>query len=343
MRHNRQTAPRQASSGRKVATPAKGRPPQQITKRRKRSPTTPVRAPEPLFIAVGTAPGRSSQARAVSPASRQRKHGARSGGKTPKPVPAPSPPPSTGRLSPATDSTGTEQGTATYQCGNSAWTKQTSTCEPYCSADTDCAAPKPACKTSTNKCEECTSNSHCFAPTPYCDTTTNTCVACTPVDGGWGPWSGFSQCKNGCYMEDKRSCNNPAPSCGGNYCVGSGYSRVGCHSSPNCYSGDPCGQGYNCTSSPHGICHGSNRCERCRRESSRVYGSCFVSYSNPNPSSHPCGLAIGHRSLTVYYQSPCSGGDYSTSEACMYGTKCPSGQVCTGSSTSSGYCKDIPF
>lgn len=44
-----------------------------------------------------------------------------------------------------------------------------------------------------------------------------------PVNGGWGPWSDFSDCSLPCgggVQHSKRECNNPTPRNSGKYCIG---------------------------------------------------------------------------------------------------------------------------
>nr|XP_004227441.2 coadhesin-like [Ciona intestinalis] len=46
---------------------------------------------------------------------------------------------------------------------------------------------------------------------------------CCPVDGQWGPWSASSGCSTTCGMGIEfrsRVCSSPAPSCGGQQCIG---------------------------------------------------------------------------------------------------------------------------
>lgn len=53
------------------------------------------------------------------------------------------------------------------------------TCAP-CTQDADCAAPKPVCSTTQNKCVQCNAQkkSQCTDTTPVCDVAAETCVAC---------------------------------------------------------------------------------------------------------------------------------------------------------------------
>ena len=45
----------------------------------------------------------------------------------------------------------------------------------------------------------------------------------TPVDGGWGDWSGWSECSRTCgagVAKQTRECDHPAPAHGGEFCIG---------------------------------------------------------------------------------------------------------------------------
>ena len=54
------------------------------------------------------------------------------------------------------------------------------------------------------------------------------------VDGGWSNWS-VGNCSKLCdrgIKEKTRSCSNPAPSCGGNNCIGESVEIVECNTIP---------------------------------------------------------------------------------------------------------------
>jgi C1A family cysteine protease len=49
----------------------------------------------------------------------------------------------------------------------------------------------------------------------------------TPVDGGWSPWSDWSECQGG-FQYRERTCTNPAPSDGGKPCTGPAQETRAC-------------------------------------------------------------------------------------------------------------------
>ncbi|XP_015782648.1 A disintegrin and metalloproteinase with thrombospondin motifs 9 isoform X3 [Tetranychus urticae] len=54
----------------------------------------------------------------------------------------------------------------------------------------------------------------------------------TPKDGGWGPWSSFSECSRSCgggVQRATRECDNPRPSYGGKYCIGERITYRSCN------------------------------------------------------------------------------------------------------------------
>ncbi|XP_050391272.1 netrin receptor UNC5C isoform X2 [Patella vulgata] len=56
-------------------------------------------------------------------------------------------------------------------------------------------------------------------------------IACTsicPVDGLWSPWSSWSTCSPDCIHHRRRSCDNPAPANGGEYCIGNDLASANC-------------------------------------------------------------------------------------------------------------------
>lgn len=59
------------------------------------------------------------------------------------------------------------------------------------------------------------------------------------INGGWGPWSGYSDCSLPCdggVQHSKRECNNPTPQNGGKYCIGNRKKYRSCNTF-NCAPG----------------------------------------------------------------------------------------------------------
>ncbi|MBI2105484.1 putative Ig domain-containing protein, partial [Candidatus Woesearchaeota archaeon] len=55
---------------------------------------------------------------------------------------------------------------------------------------------------------------------------------CYPTDGGWNAWSSWSSCSASCgggTQSRTRTCNNPAPACGGAECSGPSYETQSCN------------------------------------------------------------------------------------------------------------------
>ena len=54
------------------------------------------------------------------------------------------------------------------------------------------------------------------------------------VDGGWSNWL-IGNCSKSCDGGNKtktRTCNNPAPSCGGSNCIGESVETMECNTNP---------------------------------------------------------------------------------------------------------------
>ena len=55
------------------------------------------------------------------------------------------------------------------------------------------------------------------------------------VDGGWGPWSKYSECAVTCgggNITRERRCNNPEPKYGGKHCTGDTTEAIPCNTNP---------------------------------------------------------------------------------------------------------------
>ena len=216
------------------------------------------------------------------------------------------------RQTTVTDSVGTERGTATFQCTNSVWTEVSgSTCEPHCTADTDCAAPKPYCKTSTNKCVACTSSSHCSSPTPNCNTSTNTCESCITCDAGCTGWSppASNTCSSSTVTQT-RSCTN-ANICGSYSCVTSRTvsGTTDCSCSGCCASDSDCGY--------WGYCQSTGLCGSCSWE--YLAGSCGAEQCVTNDFFGKTIRKTGYRGCSSLFEY-CDGGNCNSC-GCSFG-KC---------------------
>lgn len=79
------------------------------------------------------------------------------------------------------------------------------------------------------------------------------------VDGGWGDWSQWSACSKTCGSGEKtrsRQCDSPAPSHGGDYCLG-GVSRTSQRNT--CYIRDCTGTYTGGETGPQGNIQKNNR------------------------------------------------------------------------------------
>ncbi|XP_032217727.2 uncharacterized protein LOC5517368 isoform X2 [Nematostella vectensis] len=120
----------------------------------------------------------------------------------------------------ATVNQGTKCGEAMICTGN--------TCQPI-ARKSPCVAPNgQLCKgvcTTRGKC-------HC---TNGKDPKTNCRTALVSRDGGWGPWSAWTNCTRACDKGERqrhRHCDNPAPSYGGHSCRGEKQQRSACNTQP---------------------------------------------------------------------------------------------------------------
>ena len=98
--------------------------------------------------------------------------------------------------------------------------------------------------TATNACGQSDSTSFTLhvRPNEWCgdgivnggEDCDNISVNCSAIDGGWSAWSGWSACSDACsgLVTRSRTCTNPAPLCGGAYCVGNNSENEWCTTVP---------------------------------------------------------------------------------------------------------------
>ena len=128
--------------------------------------------------------------------------------------------------------------------GWSSWYNQTD-CSVSCGGGgvltqrRSCTQPTPSCGGSecqgeNTKTVDC--NTHC-CPGTYMFNTSTLLINKTMfyiVDGGWSKWS-VGNCSKLCGGGNKtkiRTCSNPAPSCGGNNCIGKSVTTMKCNKIP---------------------------------------------------------------------------------------------------------------
>jgi Cys-rich repeat protein len=92
----------------------------------------------------------------------------------------------------------------------------------------------------SGKCELCGSDANCAAPTPACDTTTNTCVQCTTTNttacSGNTPICGATDTCVACNGDNGSTATSACPTTGNPYCAATGACTV-CTSDAMCTTG----------------------------------------------------------------------------------------------------------
>merc|ERR1712228_674136 len=132
---------------------------------------------------------------------------------------------------------------------------------------------------------------------------------CCPVNGLWSTWTSWSRCSKSCGTGSQtrtRSCNQPAPSCGGSSCRGSGSEGQDCNT--QCC---PVAGGWGSWAS-WGQCFGDNEfCQRARRRSCnnptpRCGGRCSGSsndYDNCSPINATPTFAERKEKLVHFFKN----------------------------------------
>ncbi|CAH1801182.1 unnamed protein product [Owenia fusiformis] len=194
----------------------------------------------------------------------------------------------------------------------------------------------------------------CDNPSPSCggatcsgvSTSTSTCnTHCCRVDGDWGDWGAWQACSVACGGGTKsktRSCNNPAPSCGGATCIGSATLTSNCNTHCCAVNGGwstwgvwdacslPCGGGT------------QSRTRTCDNPAPSCSGaSCsgdLTSTSACNTQCCPVDGGLSSWSSWSVCTAVCGGGQQTQTRTCDNPTPYCSGNSCIGVTTNSTDC-----
>ena len=174
-----------------------------------------------------------------------------------------------------------------------------------------------------------------------------------PVDGGWSPWSQFSQCSGKCgtgFSTRHRSCNNPIPA-GGAYCVGLDRDFRQCDTDKKCshtgvwlpwlawsYCSASCGTGVRqrrrICSQPFQPAGSDNSCvgsavqeEKCNTGIACPVNGAWSAWSETLPCSVTCGAGFAKRERYCNSPKPAFGGVYCLGPKEEIVT-CDSGKAC---------------
>ena len=189
-----------------------------------------------------------------------------------------------------TDNTGTDTGVATYKCWDGTWTKQKGGCGPACPAETkNWTVGSNACSASiatgipgqTKTANDTTLNpnrgkaTYLYSAGTWVEQPGATCAPCSPVDGGWSSGCGYT-----------RTCDNPAPYCGGRYCTGSAY--ISCPSFSECGCKETCTSTYDLWCGPNS---GNYACGK------QIFNACYSCTTVCSSGSPRMFLVCGLREL----------------------------------------------
>ena len=195
-----------------------------------------------------------------------------------------------------------------HQSGNCVWSSSEGQCVPKAPSCTCNASLAPLYCTGTTYPNSCGNYS------------SPTCYGTKPsVDGGWTAWgtcdANVGVCGGGIQY---RSCSNPYPSCGGDYCVGA--SSQSC--TVSCPSGQNCINNY-CQTPLNGSCTSPLNLNRCHsgiigtgdgsQNCVDRYGVCQTNGGSIPPSGGSCTLNNG---VAGTYVSGLCGGIYDTNYRC---------------------------
>ncbi|KAK3095044.1 hypothetical protein FSP39_009582, partial [Pinctada imbricata] len=165
------------------------------------------------------------------------------------------------------------------------------------------------------------------------------------VHGNWGGWGSWASCTRSCGSGTKtryRSCNNPAPSNGGNQCSGSSSHSTSCntHSCPIHGGWSSWGSYGSCSKT---CASGTKTRSRSCNNPAPQHGGNSCSGSSSSSAScntHSCPIHGGWSSWGSYgsCSRTCGGGSKSRSRSCTNPTPQHGGNSCSGSGTSSTSC-----
>jgi len=158
----------------------------------------------------------------------------------------------------------------------------------------------------------------------------------TPVNGGWGAWVDTSSCISG-QKSQQRSCDSPAPACGGAACAGASIQNVGCTvpcASP--WGGSNIADGGSITAyQSSSVACGSSCTSQIRTCTSGVLSG---SYTNQNCSVTPVNGGWSAWADTSSCTVACGGGTKSQGRSCNNPTPSCGGASCSGSTTQAVAC-----
>ncbi|XP_056009334.1 SCO-spondin-like, partial [Ostrea edulis] len=165
------------------------------------------------------------------------------------------------------------------------------------------------------------------------------------VNGNWGGWGSWGSCNRNCGSGTRsrsRSCNNPAPSGGGQYCSGSSSSSSSCntHNCPRNGGWSSWGSWGSCTRS---CGSGTKTRTRSCNNPSPAYGGSNCAGSSSHSTScntHNCPIHGGFSSWSAWgaCTKSCASGTKTRTRSCTNPAPAYGGNNCVGATSNSASC-----